>query len=86
MDSFQRSTTAATIFKSGLKENVIPSYAEFIINHRIHPSQTCNEVIEHDLRVIADKRIHYEVVECVEPPPVSDINTLGYSLIQHTTR
>lgn len=44
LDAIQRTTTAVTIFKGGVKENVLPSYGEFIVNHRIHNSQSCNEV------------------------------------------
>ena len=43
-DSLQRTTTAVTMFNGGLKENVMPQYAEFVVNHRIHSSQTCVEV------------------------------------------
>jgi hypothetical protein len=44
MNAMQRTTTAFTIFKSGVKDNVDPPHAEFVINHRIHSSQTCKEV------------------------------------------
>jgi carboxypeptidase PM20D1 len=40
----QRTTTAVTIFNSGMKDNVLPPYAEFVVNHRIHSSQSCDEV------------------------------------------
>ena len=43
-DALQRTTTAVTVFNGGHKDNVIPSYAEFIVNHRIHSSQSCAEV------------------------------------------
>lgn len=45
LDVFQRTTTSITIFKGGIKENVIPTYAEFVVNHRIHSLQTCQDVI-----------------------------------------
>jgi carboxypeptidase PM20D1 len=43
-DALQRTTSAVTIFQGGVKENVIPSYAEFTVNHRIHSKQSCAEV------------------------------------------
>ena len=43
-NSLCRTTTAVTIFDAGIKENVIPPYAEAIVNHRIHPGQTSKEV------------------------------------------
>lgn len=48
MDAIQRTTTAVTIFQSGQKDNVLPAYAEFVVNHRIHSLQSCAEVF-HDI-------------------------------------
>ncbi|ERE74419.1 putative carboxypeptidase PM20D1 [Cricetulus griseus] len=39
-----RTTTALTLFKAGIKVNVIPPLAQATINFRIHPSQTVHEV------------------------------------------
>jgi acetylornithine deacetylase/succinyl-diaminopimelate desuccinylase-like protein len=46
VDTLQRTTTAVTIIKSGYKSNVLPSYAEFTVNHRIHNAQSCREVFQ----------------------------------------
>lgn len=43
-DAIMRTTTSVTIVKGGYKENVVPSYAEFVVNHRIHSLQTCKDV------------------------------------------
>lgn len=43
-------------------------------------------MIDYDLKVINDKRISYEIISCVEPSPVSSTNSLGYMLIDHSTR
>lgn len=80
-----RTTTAVTILRSGIKENVLPSYAEFYVNHRIHSLQSCKEVLNYDLAVINDKRIKYEIIDCSEPTKTSPIDSLGYSIIEHTT-
>ncbi|RMZ96294.1 putative carboxypeptidase PM20D1 [Brachionus plicatilis] len=84
-DSLLRTTTAVTIVRSGVKENVLPSYAEFYVNHRIHSLQSCKEVLDYDLAVINDKRINYEIIDCSEPIKTSSIESLGYSIIEHTT-
>ncbi|CAI9595415.1 unnamed protein product, partial [Staurois parvus] len=39
-----RTTTAITIFNSGLKSNVIPHMARATVNFRLHPAQTVDEV------------------------------------------
>ena len=51
-DALQRTTTAVTIFQAGYKSNVIPAVAKATINHRIHPSDTLDNVLLHDTTVI----------------------------------
>lgn len=86
MDTMQRTTTAITMFNSGIKENVLPSYAEFIINHRVHNAQSCKEVVDYDVKVVADERIKCEVLRCNEPSHISQMNSTGYQLIKHVTK
>ena len=86
MNAMQRTTTAFTMFNAGFKDNVDPPQANFVINHRIHSSQTCKEVLEYDLSIINDDRINYEVVQCTEPSPVSPKHSLAFELIEHTTK
>lgn len=85
LDALQRTTTAVTIFNGGVKENVLPAYAEFYVNHRIHNVQSCKEVLEHDLDVINDARINHEVYTCEEPSPISSMDTSGYEVLKHVT-
>ena len=42
--SLVRTTTAVTMFRGGVKTNVIPPSAWATVNHRIHPMQTIDEV------------------------------------------
>ncbi len=85
MDALQRTTTAVTMFHGGIKDNVMPSYGEFIVNHRIHSIQSCAATLAFDLKIINDDRIKYEIIDCVEPTHISDINSDGFSLIEHAT-
>ena len=39
LNALQRTTTAITIFSGGFKDNVLPTYSEFVVNHRIHSLQ-----------------------------------------------
>lgn len=82
-----RTTTAITIFKSGIKDNVIPTEAKAIVNFRILPEQTSKEVDEHLLRTIDDERVKVTLTDWInEPPPVSRIDSLGYNVIDKTVR
>lgn len=70
-DPAQRTTTAVTIIQGGYKENVIPGSATAIINHRIHPADTLEKVIEHSRRIINDPRVQIKVVNYQPPTPIS---------------
>ena len=71
MDAIQRTTTAVTIIQGGYKENVIPGSASAIVNHRIHPADSLEKVLEHNRRVINDPRVDIEVLAYHPPTPVS---------------
>lgn len=70
-NTFIRTTTATTIVRSGFKENVVPTTADAVINHRIHPAQSVDQVIQHDLKVIDDPLVKVTVLEQMEAHPVS---------------
>jgi len=70
-DALQRTTTALTIMKAGFKVNVMPGRATAIINHRIHPSDTLESVLQHDKDAVNDWRVHFRVMNYNSPPPVS---------------
>jgi len=67
-----RTTSALTIFKAGSKDNVIPSVATAVVNHRIHPSDTIESVTNWDKSVVNDPRVQFEVLgHSIAPAPVS---------------
>src|SRR5690606_1561663 len=47
-----RTTTAPTIFNAGTKENVLPIEATALVNFRILPGDTVDDVLAHALRVV----------------------------------
>ena len=46
-----RTTTAVTVVSGGLADNVMPTTATALVNHRIHPLDTVASVLAHDKRV-----------------------------------
>lgn len=66
----------------------MPPSATAIVNHRIHPSQTVAEVLEHDHRVVDDPRVTLTVLESREAHPVSPHgqHDLPYQLLAETVR
>lgn len=49
-----RTTTAATVFHAGVKDNVLPSEATALVNFRLLPGDSVEEVFAHVRRVVAD--------------------------------
>uniref|UniRef100_A0A8D1CPT0 Peptidase M20 dimerisation domain-containing protein n=1 Tax=Sus scrofa TaxID=9823 RepID=A0A8D1CPT0_PIG len=81
-----RTTTALTMFNSGIKVNVIPAVAQAIVNFRIHPAQTVQEVLKLAKDIVADDRVQFHVLNAFDPPPISpyDDQALGYQLLRQT--
>lgn len=82
-----RTTTAPTIFKSGVKENVLPPTAEAIINFRILPGETTQDVITHIEKTVNDPRVKiHPPLYANEAAEVSDIHSEGFVQIEKTSR
>lgn len=63
-----RTTTAPTIFKSGVKENLLPAEASAIINFRILPGETSDDVVNYVNKVIDDERVKVSKYSFVQEP------------------
>jgi len=87
-NAFLRTTTAVTQFNAGVKANVIPPSAKVTVNHRVHPGNTLEEVLEHDRRCINDDRVDIRVVNSAEPSPVSswDKQAFGFQVISQSVQ
>lgn len=85
-NSLIRTTTALTMFKSGIKDNVLPQDAMALINHRIHPLETVESALEFDRKMVNDDSIKLSIYKNVsfESHPISpyDENSFGYNVIR----
>ena len=70
-DAIQRTTTAVTIIRGGVKNNVIPNMASALINHRVHAADTAQDVLDHDRNVIDDERVEITLQDSFRPTSVS---------------
>lgn len=59
-DAIQRTTTAVTILRAGIKNNVVPGYASALVNHRVHPADEIEQVLQKDAEIIGDPRVHLQ--------------------------
>ena len=83
-----RTTTAATMFSAGVKENLLPGRARAIVNFRILPGDSIEGVLGHVGRVVDDPRVKIEKLEASagEPSAVSSVDTAGFRILQRTLR
>jgi len=82
-----RTTTSPTIFEAGIKDNVIPTYARAVINFRIIPGETIDDVIAHVNEVVNDERVKVEILnEAFNPSAVSPIDNSPYENIERSIK
>jgi len=77
-----RTTTAATIFNAGEKENILPHHASAVINFRILPGETVEDVMTYVKSIVDDARIRVELKGTgYNASSVSDVNSYGYNIL-----
>jgi len=64
-----RTTTAVTMFQSGVKENVLPTRARAVVNYRILPGDSVEEVLAHVQRAVSDPRVSISLSEAGHSEP-----------------
>jgi carboxypeptidase PM20D1 len=80
-----RTTLAPTTFHSGVKENVLPTRAEAVVNLRILPGEAIAETMERIRKTIDDTRIQIMPLPVqAEPSPVSDATANSFKQLQQT--
>ena len=84
-----RTTTALTVMNAGNKDNVLPGRAQALVNFRIIPGETSEDVMRHTLLVVGNPNISVEKdpqIAMSEPSKVSRTDAPGYQLINRTLR
>jgi carboxypeptidase PM20D1 len=82
-----RTTTAATMIRGGVKENVLPSSASAVVNYRTQPGDTTETVLAHVRRVLNDPRYEVTVVEgSREASAQAPIDVPGFERLARTIR
>lgn len=79
-----RTTTAPTILRAGVKDNVLPNEARAVVNFRLLPGETFDSVKEHVTRVISDDDISISEYGPIQVPPsmVSPVSSPNYKKLQ----
>ncbi len=86
INALLRTTTAATMFEGSPKENVLAGRARAVVNFRLLPGDTVQEVVEHARRAIDDERVTVEPLGgfASEPSPVADTSSWGFRELRRT--
>jgi carboxypeptidase PM20D1 len=79
-------TTAPTLLRAGIKDNVLPSEARAVVNFRILPGDTVEGVIAHVRGAIGDPEIELHPLEAREPSPAADPDSDGFRTLSRTIR
>jgi len=89
LNALIRTTHAATMMESGVKDNVLPSRAEAKVNCRVLPGDSIEDVIGHFTKVIDDPRVIIEVDADSggwEASSVSEIDTPAFRTLNLVIR
>jgi carboxypeptidase PM20D1 len=83
-----RTTTAVTMFRGGVKENVLPSAATAVVNFRVRPGDSIASVTQYVRRTVDDKRVKVKIYGDVpsEPSAVSDTAAPAFQTLERTIR
>ena len=82
-----RTTQAATIFKAGIQENVLPTRARAVMNFRILTGDSIASVIQRVTHVLGDTRVKIALVGSqAEPSRVSDVASQEFQWLAHAAK
>ena len=85
--SMLRTSTAATIFNAGNKDNVLPPEAHATVNFRIRPGESVDSVRRQVLKVIGDDQVEVTIEGFrSEPPPASPTSGPAFDAISRSIR
>ncbi len=82
-----RTTTAPTIVKSGIQDNVLPSEGVATVNFRILPGDNSSKIMERISKYVDEKRITFKPVGNIkEPSKVSPVDGKQFDLLHRTVK
>jgi len=85
-DAAIRTTTAPTILDAGVKDNVVPSTARAVVNFRIRPSESVQDVMDHVRSQLDGLPVTLHPQQQGEPTRVSPMDDEWFDLVQRTIR
>jgi len=77
-----RTTLAPTIISGGVAANVLASSGEAVINARLLPGDTIDDVLAHVREVIDDPDIEVRCEDCREPSAISSVDDESFGVLR----
>jgi carboxypeptidase PM20D1 len=78
-----RTTTALTVVRGGLAPNVLPGSAEALVNYRLLPQDSAQDVLAHVQQIVAPHQVDVELLPGGSAAsPISPIDAPAYRLIR----
>jgi carboxypeptidase PM20D1 len=87
LDAAIRTTTATTLISGGAKSNVLPERASAVVNFRILPGETVDDVMAHARATVDDPRLRIAIEPGTsgrEPTAVSPTDGPAFALLEET--
>lgn len=82
-----KTTTAVTIVSGGYKSNVLPPEAKVVVNHRIHPGDSVEGVLETYADLTKDLAgASVLPFSTLDPSPISSTESLGFKAVGNTVQ
>ncbi len=81
-----RTTTAATVFHGGIKENVVPQAAEALVNFRILPGTSADDLLARVRGLVDDPEISIDITTATRPPVPASTDGPGWRAIASAVR
>jgi len=80
-----QNTLSVTGLHAGSKPNVIPERAEAVLDARLLPGQAVDDFVASLERMIADPRVHVEIIQRPSPNAISDYDSPFYRTLAEVT-
>ena len=84
--TFVRTTTACTVIEGGVAHNVLPQKASVIMNCRLLPGTTAEDLERHIRRVVRNKNIDIEILSFKAPSTISPVDSKAYTVLSELSK
>ena len=86
MNAMMRTTAAPTIFHAGFQSNVLPEISTAVINYRLYPGDTPEDVVTHVESLLKNSGVGIKVLDAFNAPKLSVTDSASFKILEKTIR